>query len=168
MQLEKSLACVAAFAKPEKFEDLRRNIDVEWIEQALQATGTATIRRRRLPAEQVVWLVIGMGLFRNRSIHDVVSKLDLVLPGDTPTVLPSAVADARSRLGAEPMEWFERGAQGGQSIHRGGEPSDQLSHTLGAHERALSRAAKKDSAVTLPRTIRASPAEASLPSWMPW
>ena len=43
MQLEKSLAQVAAFAKPEKFEDLRRNIDVEWIEEALQATGTATV-----------------------------------------------------------------------------------------------------------------------------
>ena len=106
MQLEKTLACVAAFAKPERFEDLRRNIDAGWIEQALQATGTATIRRRRLPAEQVVWLVIGMGLFRNRSIHDVVSKLDLALPGDTPTVVPSAIADARSRLGAEPMEWL--------------------------------------------------------------
>jgi hypothetical protein len=106
MQFEKSLAAVAAFAKPEKFEDLRRNIDVDWIEQALQATGTATIRRRRLPAEQVVWLVIGMGLFRNRSIHDVVSKLDLALPGEKPTVVPSAVADARSRLGAEPMEWL--------------------------------------------------------------
>lgn len=106
MQLEKSLASVASFAKPEKFEDLRRNIDVDWIEQALQATGTATIRRRRLPAEQVVWLVIGMGLFRNRSIHDVVSKLDLALPGEKPTVVPSAVADARSRLGAEPMEWL--------------------------------------------------------------
>ena len=53
-----------------------------------------------------MWLVIGMALFRNRSIHDVVSKLDLVLPGDTPTVVPSAVADARARLGSEPMEWL--------------------------------------------------------------
>jgi hypothetical protein len=106
MQLEGSLAAVAAFGKPEKFQDLRRNIDVEWIEQALRATGTATVRRRRLPAEQVVWLVIGMGLYRNRSIHDVVSKLDLVLPGSTPTVVPSAVSDARARLGAEPMEWL--------------------------------------------------------------
>src|SRR5438477_9640048 len=106
MQLERSLAAVAAFAKPEKFQDLRRNIDVEWIEQALRATGTATVRRRRLPAEQVVWLVVGMGLYRSRSIHDVVSKLDLALPGSTPTVVPSAVSDARSRLGAEPMEWL--------------------------------------------------------------
>jgi hypothetical protein len=106
MDFDRSIACMAAFARPPQFEDLRRNIDAEWIEQALRATGTATLRRRRLPAEQVVWLVIGMALFRNRSIHDVVSKLDLVLPGDTPTVVPSAVADARARLGSEPMEWL--------------------------------------------------------------
>jgi len=105
MHLQGSLAAVAAFGKPEYFPDVRRNIDREWVEQALQATGTATIRRRRLPAEQVVWLVIGMALYRNRSIHDIVSKLDLVLPGESPTVVPSAVADARARLGAAPMEW---------------------------------------------------------------
>src|SRR3954471_1167911 len=106
MHLKGSLAAVAAFGKPEYFPDVRRNIDREWVEQALQATGTATIRRRRLPAEQVVWLVIGMALFRNRSIHDIVSKLDLVLPGESPTVVPSAVTDARARLGSEPMEWL--------------------------------------------------------------
>jgi hypothetical protein len=108
MHVDKSLAAVAAFAKPENFPDLRRNIDREWIDSALRATGTATIRRRRLPAEQVVWLVIGMALFRNRSIHDIVGKLDLVLPGDedSPTVVASAVVDARARLGAEPMEWL--------------------------------------------------------------
>jgi hypothetical protein len=109
MRLEESLSNVGALASSRgefKFQDLRRNVDREWIEQALQATGTATIRRRRLPAEQVVWLVIGMALFRNRSIHDIVSKLDLVLPGESPTVVPSAVADARARLGAEPMEWL--------------------------------------------------------------
>jgi hypothetical protein len=106
MHLHESLAAVAAWGKPEYFPDVRRNIDREWVEQALRATGTATIRRRRLPAEQVVWLVIGMALYRNRSIHDIVSKLDLVLPGNSPTVVPSAVADARARLGAEPMEWL--------------------------------------------------------------
>lgn len=71
MRLEESLSNVAALASARgevQFQDLRRNVDREWIEQALQATGTATIRRRRLPAEQVVWLVIGMALFP-QSIH---------------------------------------------------------------------------------------------------
>lgn len=105
MRLEQALNLVAEVT-PEQFEDLRRNIDAEWIEQALHATGTATIRHRRLPASQVVWLVIGMALFRNRSITDVVSKLNLALPGKSATVAPSAVAQARDRLGDEPMEWL--------------------------------------------------------------
>ena len=69
--------------------------------------GTATVRKRRLPVLQVIWLVLGMALLRNRSIADVVSKLDLALPGPRgPTVAPSAVANSRKRLGEEPMEWL--------------------------------------------------------------
>ena len=34
----------------------------------MQATGTVTIWKRRLPAIQVIWLVIGMALFRNQAI----------------------------------------------------------------------------------------------------
>jgi len=105
MRLRTSLAVVASFT-PEKFEDLRRNIDPEWIEQAIQATGTATVRHRRLPAVQVIWLVIGMALFRDRSIHDVVGKLNLALPGLRATVAPSSVVESRSRVGAEPLNWL--------------------------------------------------------------
>ena len=91
---------------PETVEDLRRNFDPEWIVQALSASGVATVRRRRLPAEQVVWLAIGMALYRNRSIHEVVAKLDLALPSNSPTVVPSSVFEARDRLGAKPMKWL--------------------------------------------------------------
>lgn len=105
MRLEESLAEVLAFT-PEKFEDVRRNIPVEWVEEALQATGTASIRRRRLPAIQVVWMVIGMALFRNRAIVEIVDKLDLALPGRTPFVAASAVPKARARLGTEPLAWL--------------------------------------------------------------
>jgi hypothetical protein len=105
VRFAESIAVLAQFT-PEKFEDIRRNIDAEWVFQALEATGTASLRKRRLPAEQVVWLVIGMALMRDRSIHEVVSKLDLALPGPSLTVVPSSVAEARARLGAEPMEWL--------------------------------------------------------------
>jgi Insertion element 4 transposase N-terminal/Transposase DDE domain len=104
MRLRDSLEAVAEVS-PETFEDLRRNIDPEWILQALEATGTATVRARRLPAEQVIWLVIGMALFRNRSIQEVANKLDLALPGISLTVAPSSLVEARARLGADPMEW---------------------------------------------------------------
>jgi hypothetical protein len=105
MRFGESLAAIAPFT-PEKFQDIRRHVEPDWIEQALHATGTASLRRRRLPAEQVVWLVIGMALMRDRPIHDVVCKLDLALPGPSLTVVPSVVTEARARLGDEPLEWL--------------------------------------------------------------
>lgn len=86
------------------------SLNPEWIEDALAATGTATIRRRRLPAEQVVWLVIGMCLFRDQSMRELVDTLDLALPGSRGVrVAPSSIVQARDRLGDEPLRWlFER------------------------------------------------------------
>lgn len=95
------------------FARLQASIDPAWIEEALRATGTATIRRRRLPAEQVIWLVLGMALYRHRPIDELVAKLDLVLPGSGKgSMAKSAVAQARARLGDEPLQWlFERCSQ---------------------------------------------------------
>lgn len=88
------------------------SLDPDWIEQALTATGTATIRRRRLPAEQVVWLVIGMCIFRDLSMKELVATMDLALPGSRGIrVAPSSIVQARDRLGDEPLRWlFERTA----------------------------------------------------------
>lgn len=109
--LHEALSETADQPGAETLAGFQASIDPQWIEQALQATGTATLRRRRLPAEQVIWLVLGMALMRDRSITEVVSKLDLVLPGPggDPMLAPSSVAQARQRLGAEPLKWlFER------------------------------------------------------------
>jgi len=83
------------------------SMDPQWIEQALAFTGKASVRRRKLPADQVVWLIVGMALFRDRSIVSVVEHLNLVAPG-VETLAPSAIPAARRRLGAEPMEWLFR------------------------------------------------------------
>jgi hypothetical protein len=107
MHLAASLAAAGAFPRSDKLTSFTNRLPREWIEQALRATGTATLRRRRLPAEQVIWLVLGMALFRDRSIVEVVDKLDLALPGSgEEPVAPSAVPQARARLGDEPMEWL--------------------------------------------------------------
>ena len=92
------------------FDRLRKSINPDWVESALDATGTATLRRRRLPAEQVIWLVLGMALYRQRPIDDLVARLDLVLPGSgRASMAKSAVAQARARLGDEPLQWlFEK------------------------------------------------------------
>ena len=95
------------------FARFQASIDPGWVLEALRATGTATLRRRRFPAEQVIWLVLGMALFRDMPILDVVSYLRLVLPDSgVGSIAASAVAQARARLGASPLRWlFERCAE---------------------------------------------------------
>ena len=96
---------------PELFDRFSESLDPQWIDEALDATGAASMRRRKLPAESAVWLVVGMGLFANRPITSLVEHLDLVLPGVT-TLARSAVTQARYRLGAPPIAYlFGRAAQ---------------------------------------------------------
>src|SRR5262245_39077428 len=105
MELGEAILAVGAGDRAPSFELFSETLDAAWIAQALQATGTATIRRRKLPAEYVVWLVIGMALLRDRSIREVVRHLDLVLPtrAGRGTVSGAAIAQARDRLGPEPL-----------------------------------------------------------------
>lgn len=91
------------------FDKVRASIDPLWIWEALLASGTASIRRRRLPADQVIWLVLGIALERNRPIDEVVRTLGLALPSGqraTAGVAKSSIAQARVRLGDEPMQWL--------------------------------------------------------------
>jgi len=114
MRLASSLDSLAAFPEPQDLSQVQKDIDPEWIESALRATGTATVRKRRLPAPQVIWLVIGMALFRNKAITQVANSLDLALPtpNSSVTAARSAVSQARGRLGEEPLAWlFARCAQ---------------------------------------------------------
>jgi len=84
---------------------LGQHLPCEWIEQALAYTGKASIRQRRLPAGQVVWLVIALALYRHQSISEVVDDLDLALPDlQAPFVSRSALTQARQRLGSEPLK----------------------------------------------------------------
>jgi len=89
------------------FARFQASIDPGWVLEALKATGTATLRRRRFPAEQVLWLVLGMALFRDVPIVDVVAYLGLVLPGSgSGRIAASAVMQARARLGPSPLRWL--------------------------------------------------------------
>ena len=105
--LTEALEFTAAFT-PEAFPQLTQHLDPALIEEALLATGTATIRRRRLPADRVVWLVLAMALLRDWPIAEVARRLELALPAPDGnlTVASSALTQARTRLGAKPMEWL--------------------------------------------------------------
>ena len=106
MQLQEALSVVSAFV-PDNLERLKEHLRPEWIEEALQWTGTVSIRRRRLPADQVVWLVIGMGLFRSEPIERVVQLLDLASADKQDSlVAKSGVTQARQRLTDEPLEYL--------------------------------------------------------------
>lgn len=92
---------------------LAEHLPYEWIEHAVRATGTASLRRRCLPVEQVIWFVIALALYRHWSISDVLDGLDLALPSkDPPFVSKSAVTQARQRIGEAPLAWlFEHTAR---------------------------------------------------------
>lgn len=70
-----------------------QHLPYEWVEQTVAYTGKASIQQRRLPAEQVVWLVVALALYRHQSISEVIDNLDLALPDvQAPFVSKSAVA----------------------------------------------------------------------------
>lgn len=71
------------------------------IDKCLEHAGVTTLRKRRLPLEMVVWSIVGMALFRHTPMGQVVNQLDIVLHGQRPFVAPSAVVQARQRLGVE-------------------------------------------------------------------
>ena len=72
------------------------------IKEALASTQSESQRRRALPSEMVIWLVIGMSLLRERCIRAVVGHLKLTV-GGARTVSSSAIVQARDRLGEEPI-----------------------------------------------------------------
>lgn len=112
MKLGAALAHTAEVFEPKTFSALREELDPEWISQALEATGTVTVRRRRLPAEEMIWLTIGIALLRDRTIVDVARSLAIGGGGAAPSISNGSVAQARARLGKEPLAWlFEHSAK---------------------------------------------------------
>lgn len=85
-----------------------QHIPVEWIESALELTQQASIRRRRLPADMVLWLVIGMAFFRNEPIDEVARRLNICAEGlaNEELLAKSGISKARERLGEQPMAWL--------------------------------------------------------------
>src|SRR5256886_16605086 len=83
MGVGEAILALGADERPASFDQFSSAIDPQWIADALAATDTASVRRRKLPAEHVVWLGIGLGPFRDRSIPQAVPHPDLVVPAPT-------------------------------------------------------------------------------------
>ena len=86
------------------FDKYAEILSPELIEQGFQQAGVATIRKRRLPLETVLWSIIGMSLFRQRSVWDISTQMDVMLPDKKPLIAPSAIVQARQRLGSEAVK----------------------------------------------------------------
>ena len=91
-----------------RLDTLAQHIPQEWIEAAALLADQASIRRRRLPADMVLWLVVGMALFRSEPITEVARRLNICAEGLANDVLlaKSALSHARQRLGKQPVEWL--------------------------------------------------------------
>lgn len=115
MKVTSSLVALTDGTLPVSFEGLKSHVDVEWIREALERGGVGKLRKRKLSAEDIVWLVIGMALYRDEPMVDVVHRLDLVLPdnkGKPGSITKGAIPQARERIGIDPLkELFQITAQ---------------------------------------------------------
>ncbi|MGE6108919.1 IS4 family transposase [Aeromonas sobria] len=98
MRIEQALDFLHA-SNMAQFESLSDLIPPALITSLLGEEGVATLRRRRMPMERLVWAIIGMAIFRNVPMTQLVNQLDILLPGDRPFVAPSAFLHARQKLG---------------------------------------------------------------------
>ena len=64
MRLDEALLSVRQALDADSFEKFSRSLPADWIQQALELTGSVSLRRRKFPAEYALWTVIGMGLLQ--------------------------------------------------------------------------------------------------------
>ncbi len=82
-----------------QFESLSDLIPPGLIMTLLGEEGVATLRRRRMPMERLVWAIIGMAIFRHVPMNQLVNQLDILLSGDRPFVASSAFLQVCKELG---------------------------------------------------------------------
>ena len=82
MNLGTALLSSARDQPLDHLDTFANSLDAALVTQALEATGTASVRRRKLPAERAVWLMLGMALLRDRSIKSFQVGYRDVLNGD--------------------------------------------------------------------------------------
>jgi polyferredoxin len=73
------MGCIASRVLSPPSGDLRGScepkLNLDWIDEALADPGMATIRRRRWPAEPVVWLAIVTCPFRGMSTRELMATI---------------------------------------------------------------------------------------------
>ena len=103
MRIEQALDFINS-CPPGKFEALSDLLSPELVEMCLAEAGVVTLRRRRMPMERALWVIIGMSLFRRVPMAQLANQLDILLPGERPFIVPSAFTQARQKLADKAVE----------------------------------------------------------------
>lgn len=95
--------------KPSNIETLSDLLPIELINEAYSLTDTVTMRKRKLTLESMVWLLVGMAIYNNKSMKNLVNQLDIVDRTGKAFVAPSALTQRRKTLGEAAIKAvFER------------------------------------------------------------
>lgn len=95
--------------KPNQLETLADLLPLDLIDEAYSLTDTVTMRKRKLTLESMVWLLVGMAIYNDKSMKDLVNQLDIVDRTGKAFVAPSALTQRRKTLGEPAMKAvFER------------------------------------------------------------
>ncbi|MDP7592681.1 MAG: transposase domain-containing protein, partial [Litorilituus sp.] len=103
MELSKALDFIAQ-SSPNNIETLCDILPLELIKKSLKQTDTVTFRKRKLPLESMVWLVIGMDIYNDKPISQIINMLDIEDRDKKAFVAPSAVIQRRQDLGVQAIE----------------------------------------------------------------
>lgn len=100
MELSQVLGIINLTA-PDDVQTLADLLSPDLIQQAFSLTDTVTLRKRKLPLESMVWLVIGMAIFNNKPLSHIVNLMDIADRTGSPFTAPSSVVARRKTLGED-------------------------------------------------------------------
>lgn len=100
MELSQALGIINV-TSPEHARSLSDLIPTEFIQKALTLTDTVTLRKRKLPLESMIWLVVGMSIFCNRPMTEIVTLMDITDRTGEPFTARSSVIQRRKTLGED-------------------------------------------------------------------
>lgn len=100
MELSQALGIINV-TSAEHARNLSDLIPTEFIQQALTLTDTVTLRKRKLSLESMIWLVVGMAVFCNRPMTEIVNLMDITDRNGAPFTAKSSVIQRRKTLGED-------------------------------------------------------------------
>jgi len=102
MELSQALGIINLIA-PDEVLSLADLLSPDLIQQAFSLTDTVTLRKRKLPLESMVWLVIGMAIFNNKPMSHIVNLMDIVDRTGRSFTAPNSVIARRKTLGEDTL-----------------------------------------------------------------